>query len=139
MEKNLIRIGRISSINKETGMVRVVYKDKNSTTSELPVFNFSGEYKMPQVGQLVLVLHLSNDSSTGIVMGGFWNKANKPKTSEYQKDFKGGKAYEKYEEKQYILHAENIIFQCEEGQISVKELIQMKEKIEHLSNSEAGE
>ena len=45
MEKNLIRIGRISSINKETGMVRVVYKDKNSTTSELPVFNFSGEYK----------------------------------------------------------------------------------------------
>lgn len=139
MEKNLIRIGRISSMNKETGMVRVVYKDKNSTTSELPVFNFGGEYKMPQVGQLVLVLHLSNDSSTGIVMGSFWNKTNKPKASEYQKDFKEGKAYEKYEEKQYLLHAENIIFQCEEGQISVKELIQMKEKIEHLSNSEAGE
>ena len=139
MEKNLIRIGRISGINKETGMVRVVYKDKNSTTSELPVFNFGGEYKMPQVGQLVLVLHLSNDSSTGIVMGSFWNKTNKPKASEYQKDFKEGKAYEKYEEKQYLLHAENIIFQCEEGQISVKELIQMKEKIEHLSNSEAGE
>ncbi len=139
MEKNLIRIGRISSMNKETGMVRVVYKDKNSTTSELPVFNFSGEYKAPQVGQLVLVLHLSNDSSTGIVMGSFWNKVNKPKTSEYQKDFKEGKAYEKYEEKQYILHAENIIFQCEEGQISVKELIQMKEKIEHLSNNEEGE
>jgi phage baseplate assembly protein gpV len=139
MEKNLIRIGRVSSMNKETGMVRVVYKDKNSTTSELPVFNFSGEYKMPRVGQLVLVLHLSNDSSTGIVMGSFWNKANKPKTSEYQKDFKEGKAYEKYEEKQYILHAENIVFQCEEGQISVKELIQMKEKIEHLSNNEEGE
>lgn len=139
MEKNLIRIGRISSMNKETGMVRVVYKDKNSTTSELPVFNFGGEYKMPQVGQLVLVLHLSNDSSTGIVMGSFWNKTNKPKASEYQKDFKEGKAYEKYEEKQYLLHAENIIFQCEEGQISVKELIQMKEKIEHLSNNEVGE
>ena len=134
MEKNLIRIGRISSINKETGMARVVYKDKNSTTSELPVFNFYGEYKMPCIGQLVLVLHLSNDSSTGIIMGSFWNKTNKPKASEYRKDFKGEKAYEKYEEKQYKLHAENIIFQCDEGQISVKELIQMKEKIENLSN-----
>ncbi len=134
MEKNLIRIGRISSINKETGMARVVYKDKNSTTSELPVFNLEGEYKMPKIGQLVLVLHLSNDTSTGIVMGSFWNKTNKPKASEYWKDFKEGKAYEKYEEKQYILYAENILFQCEEGQISVKELIQMKEKIENLSN-----
>lgn len=135
VEKNRIRIGRISSINREAGTARIVYSDKNSTSSEFPLFNFNNEYSPPKIGELVLVIHLSNDSSTAIIMGGFWNAEHRPAPAEYQKDFQRGEAYEKYQEKQYLLHAENIIFECEEGKISVKELIEMKKKLENLENS----
>lgn len=135
VEKNRIRIGRISSINREAGTARIVYSDKNSTSSEFPLFNFNNEYNPPKIGELVLVIHLSNDSSTAIIMGGFWNVEHRPAPAEYQKDFQRGEAYEKYQEKQYFLHAENIIFECAEGKISVKELIEMKKKLESLENS----
>lgn len=135
VEKNRIRIGRISSINREAGTARIVYSDKNSTSSEFPLFNFNNEYSPPKIGELVLVIHLSNDSSTAIIMGGFWNAEHRPAPAEYQKDFQRGEAYEKYQEKQYLLHAENIVFECAEGKISVKELIEMKKKLESLENS----
>lgn len=71
---NEIRIGYISSLSAETGMVRVTYEDRDrSVTAELPYFNHNGEYLMPQVKDIVLVLHISNDSSMGIVLGTFWN------------------------------------------------------------------
>ena len=41
---------------------------------------------MPQKGQMVLCLHLSNGSSSGIVLGTFWNDANKPPVTG-EKDF----------------------------------------------------
>lgn len=74
-----IRIGRISSVNYETGMVRVLYRDRDdSVTKELPLLNMNGEYKLPKVDDLVLVLHLSNGSSMGIVLGTFWSDVNQP-------------------------------------------------------------
>ena len=74
---NEVRVGRVSSINYEAGTVRVVYLDKSDkTTAELPVFCGMGEYQMPQINDAVLVLHLSNDSSIGIVMGRFWSAKN---------------------------------------------------------------
>lgn len=135
VEKNRIRIGRISSINREAGTARIVYSDKNSTSSEIPLFNFNNEYNPPKIGELVLVIHLSNNSSTAIIMGGFWNAEHRPAPAEYQKDFQRGEAYEKYQEKQYLLHAENIVFECAEEKISVKKLIEMKKKLESLENS----
>ena len=33
---------------------------------------------MPKIGQEVLVLHLSNGQSAGILMGKYWNKKNIP-------------------------------------------------------------
>lgn len=133
--KNRIRIGRISSINREAGMARIVYSDKNSTSSEIPLFNFNNEYNPPKIGELVLVIHLSNDSSTAIIMGGFWNAEHRPAPAEYQKDFQRGETYEKYQEKQYLLHTENIVFECAEEKISVKKLIEMKKKLESLENN----
>lgn len=77
-EKN-IRIGKVSSIDYENGMISVTYPDlDDSVTDDFPVFSFTGEYKMPQIGEDVLVLHLSNGCSAGVVMGRYWNEDNKP-------------------------------------------------------------
>lgn len=77
-----IRIGKISSIDYENGMVRVTYPDKGkSVTKNLPCANFNNEYRMPEVGESALVSHLSNGSSRGVVIGTMWNKKNRPPES----------------------------------------------------------
>ena len=82
MAERLIRIGRVSSVDYENGMVSVTYPDlDDSTTDAFPVFSFTDEYKMPGIGQDVLVLHLSNGQTAGIVMGKFWNRQNIPSNS----------------------------------------------------------
>jgi len=79
MAQRLIRIGKVSKINYEKGMIRVTYPDlDDSVTAEFPVFSFTDEYKMPKIGQEVLVLHLSNGQSAGILLGKYWNKKNVP-------------------------------------------------------------
>lgn len=78
MTDNSIRVGRVSSINYEEGTVKVFYSDKdNSVTKDIP-YIMNGEYRMPNIDDMVLVLHLSNGSSMGIVVGTFWNGNNKP-------------------------------------------------------------
>lgn len=80
-EKN-VRIGKVSSIDYKNGMISVTYPDlDDSVTDELPVFSMTDEYKMPQIGAEVLVLHLSNGCTAGVVMGRYWNEANKPPIS----------------------------------------------------------
>ncbi len=79
MAKRQIRVGKVSKINYEKGMIRVTYPDlDDSVTAELPVFSFTDEYKMPKIGQEVFVLHLSNGQAAGILMGKYWNKDNVP-------------------------------------------------------------
>lgn len=79
MAQRIVRIGKVSKINYEKGMIRVTYPDlDDSVTAEFPVFSFTDEYKMPKIGQEVLVLHLSNGQSAGIIMGKYWNKKNAP-------------------------------------------------------------
>ena len=66
-----IRQGVVSSINYETGRVRVVYNDKNDTvTQELPLLTF--EYDMPRVGEQVYVAHQSNGAENGLVLCRHW-------------------------------------------------------------------
>lgn len=80
-EKN-VRIGKVSSIDYKNGMISVTYPDlDDSVTDELPVFSMTDEYKMPQIGAEVLVLHLSNGCAAGVVMGRYWNEANRPPIS----------------------------------------------------------
>ena len=76
--KNIFRVGRISSVNYEKGKVRVVYNDKDkAVTKELPMF--SNEYHMPAVDDLVTVMHLPNGTEVGMVLGRIWTgKNNQP-------------------------------------------------------------
>ena len=55
----------------------MVYPDKdNSVTAPLPML--CTEYNMPKVGDPVMVLHLSNGTEAGLVLGRYWSGNNKP-------------------------------------------------------------
>lgn len=135
---NEVRIGRVSSVNYPAGTVRVAYPDRSGRdTAELPVFCGMGqEYRMPAVGDAVLVLHLSNDSSMGIVMGGFWSlKTAPPKSGEavYYKAFQDqGAAFMQVVSGRMTLGAEGITLQDGSGTITVSELLEMKRKVDGL-------
>ncbi len=86
--ENVIRVGKVSAIDYQTGMVRVVYHDKDdSVTRAIPMI--SAEYKMPEIGDQVLVVHLSNGTEAGVVLGRPWSEKNRPPESGaglYRKD-----------------------------------------------------
>lgn len=75
------RLGKVSDVDYAAGMVRVVYHERDDdVTSMIPILStaFSGAYSMPEVGDQVLVLHLSNGSEAGVVLGRPWSEKNKP-------------------------------------------------------------
>ena len=77
MAHEIFRVGKVSSIDYAAGLVRVVYPDKdNSVTAPLPML--CTEYNMPKVGDPVMVLHLSNGTEAGLVLGRYWSGNNKP-------------------------------------------------------------
>lgn len=132
--KDVIRVGRISSINPEKGLVRVYYPDKDSTTSELPLFHFHREFKLPKVDDQVMVLHLSNDTSSGVVLGGFWNDIDQPPMeAEYRKDLEGD-SYEMLQKGNFIIHSPQISLEGEAGIVTLSEILKMLIKLEELES-----
>lgn len=111
MDKNVLRIGKVSSIDYKTGMMQIVYTDKdNAVTTKLPYVNFNNEYCMPKIGEQVIVAHLSNGTSRGVVLGTMWNKKNIPVENGkqlYRKEFSKtqGAAYTRYndEDGEYLV------------------------------------
>ena len=78
---NEIRLGKVSAVDHPAGMVRVVYHEKDDdVTRMIPILStvFSGVYSMPEVGDQVLVLHLSNGTEAGVVLGRPWSEKTKP-------------------------------------------------------------
>ena len=70
MTERLIRIGKVSTVDYEAGMVSVTYKEMDEdTTNKFPVFSMADVYKMPLVGQEILVLHLPTGQAAGVVLG----------------------------------------------------------------------
>jgi len=96
-----IRIGKVSSIDYARGMVQVVYHDKDDdVTRLLPLLSF--EYRMPPVGALVLVAHLTNGSEAGVVLSRPWSDKNKPPEGfeglfREDYDLEAGKCYFRYD------------------------------------------
>jgi len=82
MAERLIRIGRVSTVDYENGMVSVTYPTLDAdTTDKFPVFSMADEYKMPVVGEDVLVLHRPTGQSAGVILGKMWNTKNMPRKS----------------------------------------------------------
>ena len=54
MDKEDIRVGRVSAVNYEAGTISVVYEDRDgSVTKDIPML--SHEYMMPEPGDMVQV------------------------------------------------------------------------------------
>lgn len=74
---DLIRVGRVSTVNYKAGTAKVVYRDRDDmVTGELPML--SSEYLMPKPDDMVLVLHLKNAPSRGVIVGPIYNDDNRP-------------------------------------------------------------
>ena len=80
---DVIRMGYISSFDASAGMASVVYPDRDATaaTSKMPVFLPFGVGQKLQKDDAVLVVHLSNGSEVGIVLGAFAQEGEAPGTS----------------------------------------------------------
>ena len=101
MEKQYLCIGKVSSINYPKGTARVTYEDKDkSTTAE---FSFlAWEYWMPEIGDQVVVAHLSNGRTSAVILGPVWHNEHRPPEGYkglYRKDYhnRPGKAWERYD------------------------------------------
>ncbi len=116
MANSEIRIGKVSSVDYEKGMMRITYRDKDeSVTVDFAMLNYNDEYRMPQVGQQVAVAHMSNGSSRGVILGEVWNKKNLPHEAGkdlYRKDLSRQKdaAYIRYDDEsgEYLVKAANL-------------------------------
>ena len=109
--KNLIRVGKVSSINYNKGKIRVLFPDKNNiVTDEIPYLSF--EYNMPKVGDTVLCLFLGNGIAKGFCLGKFYNQKNPPVQPGAQYYYKNiyDEAHIEYnkETKTYKTYAKNI-------------------------------
>lgn len=97
---DIIRVGYISAVNYEEGTAQVVYKDRDNVVS--PFFPFaSNEYDPPENDTLVYVLHLPNDSTTGMILVPPYTNGNRPpegKKGIWRKDFGDG-SYIRYDRK----------------------------------------
>lgn len=67
-----VRIGFVNSYNPETGMASIYYPDRcREVTDELPVLAPLGLIQDLKVNDAVFVLHLSNGSEAGLILGSY--------------------------------------------------------------------
>lgn len=111
MEK--IRIGRISKVNRDTGMVAVSFVDENlSTTGMIPYLTHGGEWFDLKIGTEVLVIFLKTQA---VAMGTYWNEQNGPnvdKTCGWRKEI-SKKARMEYDssKNELVIHAPSIVLE----------------------------
>lgn len=100
---NTNRTGRVSSINYEEGTFEVTYFDRGKSVTQKINAVSNGEYKMPNIGQVVSVIHNSNGTVAGCSMGTIWNATNRPAEGFkglFRKEYasRPGKAFSRYDE-----------------------------------------
>ena len=89
-----VRYGNISSIDYENGLCEVTYPDRDDTVTEKVPFLSNREYMMPEVGDLVVVLHPGDSPEDAVVLGTIWSEKIKPAEGK-KKIFR--KAYRKFD------------------------------------------
>ena len=130
--EDVIRIGTISAVDTVNGTARVYYPDRGATSAPLQLFAFRAEYAPPQVGDQVLVLHLSNDTSSGIIMGRFWGTAEPPPQKvDYQKDFSDSSRIS-LANNVLTLYGPEVKLEGPQGAMTLTELLELKRKVEAL-------
>lgn len=97
-----VRLGNVSSIDYEKGLCEITYPDRDDTVTEKVPFLSNREYRMPEVDDLVVVLHPGDDPEDAVVLGTIWNEKIKPaegREKVYRKEYSNedGKAYRKFD------------------------------------------
>lgn len=97
-----VRLGNVSSIDYENGLCEVTYPDRDDTVTEMAPFLSRREYMMPEVDDLVVVLHPGDSPEDAVVLGTIWNEKIKPaegKKKIFRKEYcnEDGKAYRKFD------------------------------------------
>lgn len=126
----IIRVGRVSDVNYREGTISVYYEDKTSAVTSFMPSLANGEYNMPSVGQMVVVAHLSNDTTNAVVLGTIWNQGNQPVSS-------GKDVFGKDLTSTTRLEAQNgdIILTTSQGKLSINDLMN---RLGDLETSEEG-
>lgn len=80
---NLIRIGRVSTVDYQKGTARVVFPDDDDVVSyDLPVLHRNAlknkDYNMPDIDERVLCLFLPSGVATGFILGSVYTDAVPP-------------------------------------------------------------
>lgn len=108
-----VRAGRVSKVNYEDGTYEVVFTDRDSVSCVINAAS-NGEYKMPEVGQMVSCQMNGNGTVAGASLGTVWNQTNKPAEGYeglYRKEYgrKQGDSYERYDANtgNYTQHTRN--------------------------------
>ncbi|MDD4599616.1 hypothetical protein SDC9_04134 [bioreactor metagenome] len=88
--KNIVRVGRVSSIDPERATVRVAFEDKSGLVSyDLPVLVQqtlkNKDYCMPDPGEHVVCLFLPNGIAQGFCLGAFYSATDTPPVSNAKK------------------------------------------------------
>ena len=130
--EDIVRVGIISTVNPAMGTAQVYYPDRDSTTEQMHLFAFRSEFCLPDRGDQVVVLHLSNDTSSGVILGRFWGEADPPPAGvKYRMDFDVA-TYEALANDVFTIHASEISLQGDAGNMSLSELIDLKRRVEEL-------
>lgn len=73
-----VRLGNVSSIDYENGLCEVTYPDRDDTVTEMVPMLSNREYRMPEVDDLVVVLHPGDSPEDAVILGTIWNEKIKP-------------------------------------------------------------
>lgn len=97
-----VRLGNVSSIDYENGLCEVTYPDRDDTVTEMVPMLSNREYRMPEVDDLVVVLHPGDSPEDAVILGTIWNEKIKPVEGEekvFRKEYSNedGKAYRKFD------------------------------------------
>lgn len=100
---SIVRTGRVSAIDYRCGTYQVTYYDRGQSVTRTINAMSNGEYRMPEIGQIVSVQHNSNGQAAGSSMGTVWNHSNRPAEGFrglYRKEYgrKKGQAYCRYDD-----------------------------------------
>lgn len=141
MAEKHIRIGKISKIDYENGMAEVTYPDMdNAVTAPFPILSFNDEYKAPLIGEEVLVLHLSNGTANGVILGPYWNVAKPPAVSGknvYRKEFSKtpGQAYIQFKDGTVEYRGPAIRYICASGTFTAAQILKLFERVSALEKT----
>lgn len=107
---NIVRVGRVSSVNPAACTVRVAFDDKDNLVSfDLPVIVpqtlKNKDYILPDVGEHVVCLFLPNGLAQGFCLGAIYSAEDVPPASDANKrviQFEDGTRIE-YDRTEHIL------------------------------------